>query len=160
MRLILTQTQQTALANAAAAERGVWGWKRYQAVLLLAEGQAPASVARTPRCSLASVCNWATVWRRSGAAGLREGDHGGGRPKLGPAGEAVLGALLTEDPQARGHQATGWTVPLLRTGLASAGCAVSAKTVRRALHRQGCRWKRPRDILGRPDPDSAEKREP
>ena len=158
MRLTLTEMQQTELATAAAAEKGVRRWKRYQAVLLLGEGQAPAAVACTLRCSLASVYNWVAAWRRAGAAGLREGDHGGGRPKPGPAGEAVLGALLAEDPQARGHQATGWTVPLLRTELAGAGFAASAKTVRRALHRLGYRWKRPRYVLGRPDPDYAAKR--
>lgn len=158
MRLALTETQETELEAAAAVEKGVRRWKRYRAVLLLAEGQAPAAVARTLRCSLASVYNWAAAWRRDGAAGLREGDHGGGKAKLGPGGEAVPGGLLATEPQARGHRATGWTVPLLRTELATAGYAVSAKTVRRALHRLGYRWKRPRYVLGRPDPEYAEKR--
>ena len=68
--------------------------------------------------------------------------------------------LLGENPQARGHRATGWTVPLLRTELAQAGYAVGARTIRRALHRRGYRWKRPRYVLGRPDPEYAEKRGP
>ena len=79
-------------------------------------------MAQTLRCSRASVYAWAAAWRRAGVAGLREGDHGGGRVKLDAGGEAVLTGLLAADPQARGYQATGWTVPLLRTELAQAGC--------------------------------------
>ena len=160
MRLTLTESQRTELDAAAAAEKGVRRWRRYQAVLLLAAGQAPAAVAQTLRCSLASVYNWAAAWRQDEAAGLREGDHGGGKVKRGTAGEGVLTGLLAEDPQTRGHRATGWTVPLLRTELAQAGYVVGERAIRRALHRLGYRWKRPRYVLGRPDPEYAEKRGP
>ena len=64
-----------------------------------------------------------------------------------------MAALLEEDPQTRGHQATGWTVPLLRTEVATAGYRVGERTIRRALRRLDYRWKRPRSVLGRPDPD-------
>jgi transposase len=158
MRITLTETERTALEAAATAEKGVRRWRRYQAVLLLAAGQAPAAVAQTLRCRRASVYAWVVAWRRDGVAGLHEGDHGGGRVKLDAASEAVLTTLLTSDPQARGHQATGWTVPLLRTELAAVGCLGSPKTVRRALHRLGYRWKRPQYVLGRPDPAYAEKK--
>jgi transposase len=160
MPLTLTETQRTALEAATSAEKGVRRWRRYQAVLLLAAGQTPTAVAQTLRCSRASVYAWAAAWRQHGVAGLREGDHGGGRVKVDAAAETVLVTRLEHDPQARGHRATGWTVPLLRTELASAGHAVSPKTVRRALHRLGYRWKRPRYVLGRPDPAYAEKRGP
>jgi transposase len=152
MRLTMTETQRIELEVAAAAEKNVRRWRRYQAVLLQAEGQAPVAIAHTLRCSRASVYHWAVVWRQAGVAGLREGDHGGGRSKVDAAGEAVLTNLLATDPQTRGHQATGWTVPLLRTELEQAGAAVAPKTVRRALHRLGYRWKRPQYVLGRPDP--------
>jgi transposase len=158
MRLRVTESQRTELAAAAAAEKRVRRWRRYQAVLLLADGQAPAAVARTLRCSRAGVYAWAAAWRRTGVAGLREGDHGGGRVKLAAAGAAALQDLLSADPQAWGHQATGWTVPLLRTELARADCVVGERTIRRALHRLGYRWKRPRYVLGRPDPAYAEKK--
>jgi len=160
MDLAVAEWQRAELEAAAAAEKRVWCWRRYRAVLLLAEGQAPAAVAHALRCSRASVYAWAARWRREGVAGLREGDHGGGQAKLGAGGEAALVALLGEDPQARGHHATGWTVPLLRTELERAGYAVSGQTVRRAVRRLGYRWKRPRYVLGRPDPDYAEKRGP
>lgn len=158
MPLTLTPTERADLEAAAAAEPRVRRWKRYQALLLRAEGQTVAAVAAALRCSVASVYAWTAAWRRSGMAGLREGPHGGGKPKLGPAGEAVLTRLLAEDPQTHGHRATGWTVPVLHTALATAGYAVGARTIRRALHRLGYRWKRPRYVLGRPDPAYAEKK--
>jgi transposase len=158
MPVILTAQQRTELEAATAAEQGVRGWKRYRAILLRAEGLTVAAVAQVLRCSEASVYGWTARWDRGGAAGLREGDHGGGKRKLDAAGEALLVGLLGEDPQAHGHQATGWTVPLLRTELAAGGYRVGARTIRRALHRLGYRWKRPQYVLGRPDPDYAAKK--
>ena len=161
MRLRVTESQRTELAATAAAEKRVRRGRRYQALLLLADCGAAAHAAvqpRTLRCSRASVYAWAAAWRRTGVAGLREGDHGGGRVKLAAAGAAALQDLLSADPQAWGHQATGWTVPLLRTALARADCVVGERTIRRALHRLGYRWKRPRDVLGRPHPAYAEKK--
>lgn len=158
MELAMTEAHRLELEAAAAAEPSVRRWRRYRAVLLLAEGHAPAAVAHALRCSRASVYAWAARWRAAGTAGLREGDHGGGRVKLDAAGEAALEGLLESDPQARGHQSTGWTVPLLRTELAAAGYRVGERTIRRALRRLGYRWKRPRYVLGRPDPDYAAKK--
>ena len=159
MRLTVTERQRIDLAAAAAAEPGVRRWRRYQAVRLLAEGHAPATVAQTLRCSRASVYAWAARWRTEGVQGLRAGDHGGGRVKLDAAGEAALEGVLASDPQAHGHHATGWTVPLLRTELTRAGTVVGERTIRRALRRMGSRWKRPPYVLGRTDPDDAEKKE-
>ena len=160
MPVTLTETQRSELEAAAAAEKGVRRWKRFRAVVLRAEGMTVVAVAAALRCSAASVYGWTARWRRAGVAGLREGDHGGGTAKLGAAGEAALAGLLEQQPQARGHQATGWTVPLLRGELAGAGYAVGERTIRRALRRLGYRWKRPQYVLGRPDPDYAEKRGP
>jgi transposase len=152
MDVTLTAPQMAELEAAVLAEQDVRRWKRYQAVLLLAEGGAPVRVAHALHCSRASVYGWAARWRAQGVAGLHEGDHGGGKAKLDAAGEAALTTLLATDPQARGHRATGWTVPLLRDELAQAGYSVADRTIRRALHRLGYRWKRPRYVLGRPDP--------
>jgi transposase len=160
MLVQVTAPERTALETAAAAERRVRRWRRYQAVVLLAAGQPPAVVAQSLRCSRASVYAWAAAWRQEGLVGLQEGAHGGGWRKLDAAGEAILADLLAVDPQSRGHQATGWTVPLLRGELAQAGYMVGARTIRRALHRLGYRWKRPQYVLGRPDPAYAEKRGP
>lgn len=152
MELVLTVGDRAALEAACAAEPRVRVWRRYRAVLLLGDGLAPVVAAAVLGCSPSRVYNWAARWRAAGLAGLREGDHGGGRPRLDAVGEALLEELLDSDPQARGHRATGWTVPLLTGELAAAGYGLSARTVRRVLKRRGWRWKRPRYVLGRPDP--------
>lgn len=160
MEMRLTASQRTELEAAAAGERRVRVWRRYRAVLLLDDGQPPALVATTLGCSLSSVYGWAAAWRRDGLVGLRGQPHGGGVVPLAARAGAMVERLLGEDPQARGHRATGWTVPLLRTELATAGYAVSAKTIRRALHQLDYRWQRPKYVLGRPDPAYAEKKIP
>ncbi len=160
MPFTLTETQRAELEAAAAVEKGVRRWKRYRAVLLRGEGMTVDRVAQALECSPASVYAWTAAWRVVGAAGLREGEHRGRPRTLDAAGAGVLTGLVAEDPQTRGYQATGWTVPLLRTELARAGYPVGARTIRRALHRLGYRWKRPRYVLGRPDPAYAEKRGP
>lgn len=155
---LLTADDRFALEAAAAAERRVRVWRRYRAVLLLGEGRAAPEVAGLLGCSASSVYGWAAAWRASGLAGLAGKAPGGGPARLEERAGELLGALLAADPQARGHSATGWTVPLLRGELAAAGAAAGDRTVRRALHRLGWRWKRPKFVLGRPDPAYAEKR--
>jgi transposase len=152
MAFPLTDAQRTELEAAMAAEKRVRRWKRYRAILLRGEGLSVPAVARTLGCSQASVYAWTASWREQGVAGLAEGEHRGGPVKLGPAAETLLTELLASDPQQQGHRATGWTVPLLRTELAAQGTVVGERTIRRALHRLGYRWKRPRYMLGRPDP--------
>jgi transposase len=159
MALQLNEAERRALEAAAAGERRVRWWRRYQALLRLGAGQAVEQVAASLGCARSSVFAWAAAWRGQGLAGVTPAPHGGGPARrLGGAGEALLADLLAGDPQGRGHHATGWTVPLLRTELALAGYSVGERTIRRALHRRGWRWKRPKYVLGRPDPDYAEKK--
>ena len=159
MRLTLTDEERAALLAAQRASRRVRHWRRYQAVLLRAEGVPLATVAKTLGCTRASVCNWTTAWREQGAPGVAEGTHRGAERRLDGAAERTLEALLEEgDPQAHGYAATNWTVPLLRTELAKQGQEASERTLRRTLHRLGYRWKRPKFVLGRPDPAYEEKK--
>lgn len=158
MDLVLSPMERTALETAAASARRTRRWRRYQAVLLLADGQTPSTIAAALGCSLSSVYGWAMAWRRAGLAGLQERPHGGGVVPLVDRAGPLLEALLTADPQARGHLAAGWTVPLLRAELRAAGHPVSERTIRRSVHRLGYRWKRPKYVLGRPDPAYAEKK--
>ena len=124
----------------------------------MAEHERPETVARVLDCSLARVSNWAAAWQFSGLAGLREQPRPGKPHRLDVTAEHLLTRLLETDPQSRGSQATGWTVPLLQIELAQAGYPVSQRTICRTLHRLGWRWKRPKYVLGRPDPAYAEKR--
>jgi len=152
MEMALTDAQRAELETTVGTEKRTRVWKRYQAVLLLAAGQPPATVADNLRCGVSSVYTWAAAWCRDGVAGLAEGPHPGAARRVDVTGAALLGELLASDPHGRGHRATGWTVALLHTELARAGYAVSTRTVRRAVHRLGYRWKRPQYVLGRPDP--------
>src|SRR5262245_25977271 len=159
MPLRLTSEERTALGAAQAQSRNVRHWRRYQAVLLRADGVPVATVAQTLNCTETSVYNWVAAWRVDGVVGVAEGVHPGKARRLDVAAEAALQILLTEgDPQAHGYAATGWTVALLRTELARGGWEVAERTIRRTLHRLGWRWKRPKFVLGRPDPAYAEKK--
>jgi transposase len=160
MGVALTVADAAALAAAEAGERRVRRWRRYRALRLLAGGQPPGAVAAAVGCSERSVYYWAAAWRRAGPAGLAEPPHGGRARALDARAEGLLEGLLADDPQGRGYHATGWTVPALRAELAAAGYAVGERTIRRALHRLGWRWKRPKYVLGRPDPAYAEKKRP
>lgn len=158
MPLVLSDTERGALADAAAHEQRVRRWRRYQAVLRVADGERPEAVAASLGCSRASVDNWLAAWREEGLAGVVEAVHP--PPVLAHTVPlaALLNELLADDPQRRGHRATGWTVPLLHGEARAAGIAVSERTVRRTLHRLGWRWKRPKYVLGRPDPAYDEKK--
>jgi transposase len=160
MEIRLSAAERAALDAAAGTERRVRVWRRYRALLLLGDGQPAVVVATTLGCSLSSVYGWAAAWRRDGLAGVQGRPHGGGLVPLAARAGTVLERLLVEGPQARGHHAAGWTVPLLRTELHHAGYLVSERTIRRALHQLDYRWKRPKYVLGRPDPADAEKKTP
>jgi transposase len=158
MSLMLSDAERAALVNAAAHERRVRQWRRYQAVLLVARGTSPQEAATSLGCSRASVYGWLAAWRTGGLAGLVEAPHPPPIQAHAAPLEALLTALLADDPQRRGHHATGWTIPLLRGEAEAAGIAVSEHTVRRAVRRLGWRWKRPKYVLGRPDPGYDEKK--
>jgi len=159
MRVVLTGGERALLEATAAGERRVGRWKRYRAIRLLAE-RSPEAVGDALGASRSTVYAWAAAWRARGLAGLQERPRSGRPRRLAGAGETALEALVAADPQARGLHATGWTVPLLRAELAQAGYVVGERTIRRALHRRGWRWKRPKYVLGRPDPAYAEKKWP
>lgn len=157
MDLALSLAAQAALQAAARASRPVRHWRRYQAVLLLGSGQSVAQVARTLTCSEQSVRNWLLRYQQGGVAARREGTHRGPAFRLGVVGDAALETLLMSSPSDHGYHATGWTVALLIPALAARGWLLSPTTLRRTLHRLGWRWKRPKYVLGRPDPDYEKK---
>jgi transposase len=159
MGLTLEPKEQVALAEAASKEKRVRNWRRMRAIELLTEGRRPEAVAEALGCSRSSVYAWARAWRERGLWGLREGSRSGRKRSLEGRAELLLVELLEEgDPQKRGYRSTGWTVPMLKSELAKDGYVVSERTVRRTLKRLGFRWKRPKYVLGRPDPDHESKK--
>jgi transposase len=159
MGLMLDPTERAQLAEAASKQKRVRNWRRMRAIELLAEGRRPEAVAGALGCSRSSVYAWAKAWREMGLLGLREGSRPGRRRSLEGRAELLLEELLQEgNPQSRGYCSSGWTVPMLRSELAKAGYVVSERTLRRTLKRLGFRWKRPKYVLGRPDPDHESKK--
>lgn len=158
MSITMSAEERAAVQEAARTARQTRQWRRYRAVELVAEGHRPHEVATVLGVAHSSVYNWLAAWRQAGAAGLAEGPHPGMVRRFDAAGERWLDATLASDPQAQGYQAPGWTVPLLRRAAALAGYAVSDQTIRRTIRRLGWRWKRPKYVLGRPDPAYAEKK--
>ena len=125
MSLVLSESERAALADAAARERRVRRWRRYQAVLLVADGKSPQEAAASLGCSRASVYGWLAAWRTDGLAGLVEAPHPPPIQAHAAPLETLLTALLADDPQRHGHHATGWTVPLLHGEARAAGIVVS-----------------------------------
>lgn len=159
MRLVaVTDDDRRALDEALRTTRRAREWRRLQAVRLLADGREAPEVAQVLGCSVSSVYYWANDWREAGLAGLAEGPHAGRPRRLDMDATATLPQVLTDDPQAYGYAVTDWTVLLLRTELARRGHELSERTLRRTLHRLGFRWKRPKYVLGRPDPAYEAKR--
>src|SRR5258708_3475307 len=76
MALTVTEEERRALEAAQAKSRAVRHWRRYQAVLLRADGLAGAEVARVLRGTETSGCNWTPAWRAGGG----RGGAGGGAP--------------------------------------------------------------------------------
>jgi transposase len=170
MQLTLSPSESDALGRTAAPERRAATWRRSRAMQLLAQGQTPQQVAGALGCCLASVSTWAAAWQRAGRTARRDQARAGRPRRLEQADEQQLESLLASDPQAPGRRATGgprvghgWAtggtvpLPLLQTQLAQVGLVLSEHRRRRALHRRGWRWKRPRHQLGRPAPDYAQK---
>jgi transposase len=146
MRLVaVTDADRRALDAALRTTKRAREWRRLQAVRLLADGRAAPEVAQVLGCSASSVYYWANDWRAARVAGLAEGPHAGRPRRLDVETAAPREEhLLADDPQAHGSAATDWTVPLVRTAVARSGYDLSARTLRRTLHRLGVRWKRPK----------------
>jgi transposase len=151
MEISLTEQEAADLAHATSSARQVRQWRRYRAIQLLAEDQTPQQGAAVLGCSLASVYNWAATWHQQGRQGLAEARPAGRTRLLDTEALRLLEHWLETDPQTLGEQTTGWTVPLLPTRLTRAGYPISQRALRRAVHRLGWRWKRPKDVLGRSD---------
>ncbi len=90
-RLAMTAEQRAEVETAQRQSRTVRHWKRYQAVLLRADGMPLAVVAQTLGGSRVSVSQWTRAWRAAGTAGVREGVHPGAARRLDAAGPVSSG---------------------------------------------------------------------
>jgi transposase len=158
MEIQLGKEERAALEQAQRTTRSVAQWQRYQVLLLMGQQLTPEAVAQAVGVCRASVYTWTKAYRERGLAGLTIQQRQVWPRRLDGAGEAWLDALVRTDPQAHGYVSTGWTVPLLLEEARTAGYTIGEKALRQSLHRLGWRWKRPKYVLGRPDPAYEEKK--
>jgi transposase len=133
-------------------------YRRTLAVLEYDRGRPVTDIADMLGVTRQSVHNWVAAYaHQRDPAALADAGWEGRPPLLTPADEGWLRLLLSSAPQDLGYPATGWTVPLLRAAwYRDTGRRPSDDTLRRALHRLGYVWKRPRYVLA-PDPERAKK---
>ena len=141
-----TRADRRRLAQALAATRLAREYRRFEAVLLVAEGQSLSESARRVRVARSSVQRWV----RQYLAG-RDADALVDRPRTGRPRAARqltdrrLALVLRRDPRRLGYRTTTWTVALLARYCAERlDCAITPRTLRRRLRERGYRWKRPR----------------
>ena len=156
----LTSTERAQLEAALQQTRQAGTWCRMRALLLLSEGCRVTEVAAVLGVHRQAIHKWRTLYEASRTPeALQVRAPPGREPAQREIAREAVPRLLERDPQALGYHATTWTVPLLERHLREVeGHRVSGSTLRRALHGLGYRWKRPRFVLARRDPEREEKK--
>lgn len=158
--LELSRSERSDLEQALRTTKNRRHWVRLRGVLLAADGMPVAEIAAALGAGESTVFDWLAHWRQvQDPAALADAPRSGQPPRLSSAHRAQLVALLEKSPRDHGYASEGWTVPLLEAHFRDReGVAVSDTTLRRTLHRLGYRWKRPRYVLARRDPERAGKK--
>ncbi len=127
--------------------------QRAQALLLVAEGQPIAAVARLLHTGPNRLRAWRAGFLRDGALGLADRPRCGRPPKMDTAARAFLREALDRGPEAYGLPVTTWSIRDLQALLRrERGLVVSVYTVHRAVQALGYRYRRPRhDLTHRQD---------
>lgn len=160
MRVQLSSSERKAVEEAARTTQQKRHWQRLRALVLLGEGRQVSEVARVLGTTRQSLYNWVARYQaHRGPESLRDRPRCGRPPTLDQAAGERLDRLLESDPREHGYQAHGWTVPLLCGHLEREwGCEVGQSALRSTLHARGWRWKRPRYVLSRKDPERERKK--
>lgn len=155
-----TDADRAGIEQAARATQDKRHWQRLRGLLLWGEGHAVAEVARVLGTTRQSLYNWRARYREGGdPEALRDRPRSGRPPELDDRERERLEALLRSRPEEHGYRAHGWTVPLLERHLARVWKKeVGESALRRTLRRRGWRWKRPRYVLARRDPERERKK--
>jgi transposase len=153
--LELSRSERSAVAEALRTVRERRHWLRLRGIWLAAAGVPVPEVAAHLGVGRSTVFDWLAHWRAvRDPAAMADAPRPGQPPRLDAAHRARLEALLADKPAAHGYRTTAWTVPLLHHHVTTViGVALSATTLRRTLHALGYRWKRPRYVLARRDPE-------
>jgi putative transposase len=132
--------------------------ERVHFVLLSDAGKSPPEIGALLGYDAATVRMWLKRFMDEGVAGLEDAPRSG-RPSEQPHLDDIVETQAGQPPGVYGYLQTIWTVALLVLHLGQRyRVAVSASGVRRALHRIGMSWHRPKLCPARrPDPERAAK---
>ncbi len=121
---------------------------RMHIALLASDGRSPTEISRALFCSRTTVYTVVSRFLREGKAAFDDRRRRGPRPSLGKEANERFERLLEADsPTWHGWLRSRWSCKLLALQLLRERSAtVSRETVRRALHRLGFRWRRPRPV--------------
>ena len=148
----LTARDRDTLAAIARSNADARETRRALALLDLDAGEPATRVARRYQVGRTTVYEWVARWQnadRPRSERLRDAARSGRPPTTRDATSDALAERLPTAPTDHGYRHPAWTTPLLLAHLTRRGVAASDTTVRRALHRLGYRWKRPRFVLSR-----------
>ena len=152
MALRLTTRDRERLAEKARSSADARETRRALALLDLDAGEPVARVAQRYQVGRSTVYEWAARWAdatRPRGGRLRDAARSGRPPDTRDGVQEALAGLMPTAPTTHGYRHPAWTTPLLLAHLRRQGVEASDTTVRRALHRLGYRWKRPRFVLSR-----------
>ena len=135
-------------------------FRRLQAVLLVAQGRAPAEVTRITGLTRSSVYPLVQRYLQTHQTASLQDHPRAGRPTVATQVTAdQLRPLLARLPRAFGYGTNVWTVALLAHQLKQQhGCAISARTLRRRMHSLGLGCKRPRYVYAEKEPHLPQKK--
>ena len=147
----LTLHDRRRLERALRRTRDARHFRRLLAVKLLADGWTVRAVSRLCELSRPAVYKWLGRYLEQRKVESLVDKPRSGRP---PTARGLTGEYLAQQvrksPQQLGYATHGWTVALLATHLRSRhGVEVSQRTLRRRMHAQRLRWKRPRYVYTR-----------
>lgn len=156
----LTARERRELEHTARHDRDARVYRRAMAILHIDDGDHPETVAEALGVSQMSVYRWIDRYNKEQpAAALRDRPRSGRPRKLASISDEEFDKLVATSPLSLDYMAYTWTVPLLRGHIERTyGITLSDETVRRRLHRQEYRWKRPRYVYIETDPHKGQKK--
>jgi transposase len=127
-------------------------WRRGRAVLGYIEGRRVVEMAAELGVDRSAINRWLIWYEAMGVEGLVTGRAPGPAPRLSPAQQEELVALIEEGPTAAGYTSGVWTGPMIGDLIGQRfGVAYHNHHIPRLLHKLGFSVQRPRKRLARAD---------
>jgi transposase len=155
-----TRYDRTRLTKALRGATQARGFRRLQAVLLVARGRPIAEVAPIACASRRSVYVWLERYLKAHRVEDPIERPRSGRPTTAEViTDERIRRELAEDPMALGFSTTTWTVKTPANHLSRTyDYPITERTLRRRLRDMGLCWKRPRYVYSTKEPHRAQKK--